>query len=156
MNVASKPAWLLVVGLAVSALVLASIAEGPPKTNEDRVRSLSEDFACPTCDGQSVAESNAVVAQEIRREIRRQVDAGASDEAITELLISSYDESIDLRPRSSGVVGLVWILPIVATVFAFAGLASVFQRWRNEATLEATEADEVIVAELLRDRGDTQ
>ncbi len=155
MQIASQRwAWLLLVGLALSALALSTTLEGPPRTNQDRIRSLSEDFACPTCDGQSVAESNAVVAVEIKREIGRQVDNGATDEEITELLISSYDESIDLRPRSSGLVGLVWVLPIVATVFAFAGLAQVFRRWRNEAALEATDADAAIVDELLRERSD--
>ena len=100
--------WLCLLAAALSALVVSTQLEGPPRTNEDRVRSLSEDFACPTCDGQSVAESNAVVAQEIRREIRRQVDDGRTDEQITDALVASYNESIDLRPRSGGVVGLVW------------------------------------------------
>ncbi|MGI9604601.1 MAG: cytochrome c-type biogenesis protein, partial [Acidimicrobiales bacterium] len=90
-------AWVGLVAVALSALIMSTQVEGPPRTNEDRVRSLSEDFACPTCDGQSVAESNAVVAEEIRREIRRLVDDGSTDEQITSTLIASYDESIDLR-----------------------------------------------------------
>ncbi len=106
---------------------------------------MSEDFACPTCDGQSVAESNAVVAQEIRREIRRQVDAGASDQEITEILIAGYDESIDLRPRASGLVGLVWMLPVFALVFASAGLVAAFRRWQV-APAAAGAADEPVPA----------
>ena len=144
--------WLVVIASAISALVVATQAEGPPRTNEDRVRSLSEDFACPTCDGQSVAESNAVVAEEIRREIRRQVDDGATDQEITDSLIASYDESIDLRPRASGVVGLVWTIPVVVMVFGFAGLASVFRRWRAAETRHATEADEELVRRLREGR----
>ena len=140
--------WLTVAAAAIAALLLAAVVEGPPRTNEDRVRSLSEDFACPTCDGQSVAESNAVVAEEIRREIRRQVDAGATDEEITELLIAGYDESINLRPRASGLVGLVWVLPVFATVFGLAGLVMVFRRWQQSGRRPATAEDESIVAEL--------
>lgn len=143
--------WLLIVAAALSALIYSTQAEGPPRTNEDRVRSLSEDFACPTCSGQSVAESNAVVAQEIRREIRRQVDDGATDEEITAGLVASYDESIDLRPRSSGLVGLIWTIPVVVMVFGFAGLATVFRKWRAAVPLSASEADEELVAKL-RDR----
>ena len=144
--------WLVLLAAALSALVLASTVEGPPRTNEDRVRALSEDFACPTCDGQSVAESNAVVAQEIRREIRRQVDAGASDQEITDSLIASYDESIDLRPRTSGVVGLVWTLPVVLMVFGVAGLAAAFRRWRRLTPATASPEDEDLVARLRADR----
>lgn len=144
--------WLCLLAAGISSLVIASQLEGPPRTNEDRVRSLSEDFACPTCDGQSVAESNAVVAQEIRREIRRQVDDGQTDEEITEALVASYNESIDLRPRSGGVVGLIWILPVVVMVFGFAALASVFRRWRSTDARSASRADIDLVESLRRER----
>lgn len=144
--------WLGLLAAALSALVVSTQVDGPPRTNEDRVRALSEDFACPTCDGQSVAESNAVVAQEIRREIRRQVDEGQSDAQITDALVASYDESIDLRPRSGGVVGLIWTLPIIVMVFGFAALASVFRRWRNAELRTATDADVDLVEALRRER----
>jgi len=145
-------AWLLVAIVALSALVVSTQVEGPPRTNADRVRSLSEDFACPTCDGQSVAESNAVVAQEIRRDISRQVDAGATDEEITQRLIASYDESIDLRPRSSGLVGLVWVLPVAVMVLGLAGLAAVFRRWQSRPAKAATAQDEELIAALREQR----
>ena len=144
--------WLCLLAAAVSSLVVSTQLVGPPRTNEDRVRSLSEDFACPTCDGQSVAESNAVVAEEIRREIRRQVDDGQTDEQITNALVASYDESIDLRPRSGGVVGLIWILPVVVMVFGFAALASVFRRWRLTEAQSASAEDVELVRSLREDR----
>jgi len=140
--------WLFVVASAIAVLGVASQLEGPPRTNEDRVRALSEDFACPTCDGQSVAESNAVVAQEIRREIRRQVDAGATDEEITDVLIAGFDESIDLRPRASGLVGLVWVLPVFVVVFSSAGLVAAFRRWQRNTGRLASAEDEALVARL--------
>jgi len=66
-------------------------------------------------------------------------------------LVASYDESIDLRPRSSGLVGLIWTIPVVVMVFGFAGLATVFRKWRAAVPLSASEADEELVAKL-RDR----
>jgi len=144
--------WLCLLAAALSALAVSTQLEGPPRTNEDRVRSLSEDFACPTCDGQSVAESNAVVAEEIRREIRRQVDEGRTDRQITDALVASYDESIDLRPRSGGVVGLIWIVPVVVMVFGFAALASVFRRWRLTEAQSASAEDVELVRSLREDR----
>ena len=81
--------WLCLLAAASSALVISTQVDGPPRTNEDRVRSLSEDFACPTCDGQSVAESNAVVAEEIRRDIRRRVDDGQTDLQISDALVTA-------------------------------------------------------------------
>ena len=144
--------WLILLSAALSALVISTQVDGPLQTNEDRVRALSEDFACPTCDGQSVAESDAVVAQEIRRDIRRRVDNLESDDEITFALIAAYDESIDLRPRAGGVVGLVWIVPVVVMVFGFAALASIFRRWQRTATQTASEADVAMVETLRQER----
>lgn len=140
--------WLCLLAAASSALVLSTQVDGPPRTNEDRVRALSEDFACPTCDGQSVAESNAVVAEEIRRDIRRRVDDGQSDLQISDALVSAYGESVDLRPQSGGIVGLIWILPVVVMVFGFAALAAVFQRWKTTEAKLATDADVALVEQL--------
>lgn len=144
--------WLCVLAAASSALIISTQVEGPPRTNEDRVRSLSEDFACPTCDGQSVAESNAVVAEEIRRDIRRRVDDGQSDEQISDALVAAFGDSVDLRPQSGGIIGLIWILPVVVMVFGFAALAAVFQRWRTTEAKLATEADVELVESLRQQR----
>lgn len=146
--------WLLLLSAGLSALVVSTQVEGPPRTNEDRVRVLSDSFACPTCDGQSVAESEAVVAQEIRRDIRRRVDEGNTDEEITLALVAAYDESIDLRPRTGGVVGLIWTLPVVVMVFGFAALASVFRRWQRTESLSASDEDVALVDALRRERVD--
>jgi len=145
--------WLCILAAASSALVISTQLEGPPRTNEDRVRSLSEDIACPTCDGQSVAESNAVVAEEIRRDIRRRVDDGQTDEDITGALVAAWGDSIDLRPSSGGIVGLIWILPVVVMVFGFAALAAVFQRWRTTEAKLATDADVALVESLRQQQG---
>lgn len=144
--------WLCLLAAASSALVISTQVEGPPRTNEDRVRALSEDFACPTCDGQSVAESNAVVAEEIRRDIRRRVDDGQTDDQITVALVTAYGENVDLRPQSGGIIGLIWILPVVVMVFGFAALAAVFQRWRTTEAKLATDADVELVESLRQKR----
>ncbi len=89
---------------------------------------------------------------EIRRDIRRQVDIGQTDEEITSALVNSYGDSIDLRPRSGGVVGLIWIVPVVVMVFGFAALASVFRRWRSTEIRTASHADVALVEELRRSR----
>ena len=144
--------WLCLLAAGLSALVVSTQVEGPPRTNQDRVRALSEDVACPTCDGQSVAESNAVIALEIRRDIQRRVDAGDSDAQVTEALISAYGESIDLRPSSGGIVGLVWTIPVILMVFGFAALFAVFQRWKSIELEGASDSDVALIEELRRGR----
>ncbi len=101
--------------VAAAAFAYGALDEGTPKTNADRVRVLAEDFACPVCAGQSVAESEVPVAREIRRQIAVWVDEGRSDAFIREQLVAAYDVDIDYNPSGSGITSLVWILPVLAT-----------------------------------------
>ncbi|HEY6698465.1 MAG TPA: cytochrome c-type biogenesis protein CcmH, partial [Acidimicrobiales bacterium] len=77
------------------------------------------------------------------------IDQGASDDAIRDELVATWGESILLTPDSSGVGGLVWVLPVVALVLALAGVAYVFWRWRGTATVHASDADRALVDRAL-------
>ena len=106
--------WIAAILVAVAVFLYGAVAEGPPSTNADRVRVLAEDFACPVCAGQSVAESDVPVAREIRRQIAVWVDEGRSDAYIRDQLVAAYDTDIDYNPSGSGITSLVWILPVLA------------------------------------------
>ena len=106
--------WIAAVAVAAAAFLYGSVDEGPPKTNADRARALAQDFACPVCAGQSVAESDVPVAREIRRRIAVWVDEGRNDAYIRDQLVAGYDADIDYNPSGSGVTSLVWILPLLA------------------------------------------
>ena len=106
--------WIAAVVVAAAAFVYGSLDEGPPQTNADRAAAVAQDFACPVCAGQSVAESDVPVAREIRRRIAVWVDEGRSDTYIRDQLVAAYDTDIDYNPSGSGITGLVWILPLLA------------------------------------------
>ena len=106
--------WIAAALVAAAAFAYGAVDEGPPRTNADRVRGLAEDFACPVCAGQSVAESDVPVAREIRRQIAVWVDEGRSDAYIRNQLVAAYDVDIDYNPSGSGITSLVWILPLLA------------------------------------------
>ena len=73
--------------------------------------------------GQSVADSDSEASKAIRERIDAQIEAGASDAQIRDELAAAYGERVLLTPGRSGVSSLVWTLPVVAVVVAFAGLA---------------------------------
>jgi cytochrome c-type biogenesis protein CcmH/NrfF len=63
--------------------------------------------------------------------------------------VATWGESILLTPDSSGVGGLVWVLPVVALVLALAGVGYVFWRWRGMAPVHASDADRELVDSAL-------
>jgi len=139
-------AWAAAFVVGASALLFAAVDSGEPATNADRAYGLAKDFACPVCQGQSVAESDVPVARNIRREIRVWVDEGRTDGYIRDQLVDFYDEDIDYTPSATGITSLVWILPVVGAAGAVAGLVVVFRRWRLEGEEEASAADIALVA----------
>jgi cytochrome c-type biogenesis protein CcmH/NrfF len=129
----TTPRWLLwpLLGVTlVGALVIGTRGDGTPRTDADRVTHLTSTFQCPTCRGQSVRDSNAPVASAIRSDVARRVDEGQSDDEIRAAIVRRYGEGVLLNPPSSGVAGLVWVLPVAGLVAALAGLAFAFRRWQ--------------------------
>ena len=123
--------WIVLVVVVIGALVAGTRPSGT-KTNAERVQSIAKSVRCPTCRGQSVADSDAPAAANVRKDIERRVADGQSDDDIRSALAARFGDGILLTPPRSGVAGLVWVLPVVAVVAAAGGLTLAFRRWRRE------------------------
>ncbi len=139
-------AWVVLVAAVVVALVIA-ISGGSSSGNSEaaRANAIAESVRCPTCRGQSVAQSAAPAAEAIRTEIRRRVHEGQSRQEIESFLEGRYGEDILLTPPRSGVGGLVWIIPVVTVIGAATGLGLALQRWSRRSLRTASDADRGIV-----------
>ena len=126
--------WLLVVVVVVGSLVGSELAERLPLTNADRVHDLAGDFACPVGQGQSLGESDVPIARTIRTTIRTMVDRGRTDAEIRSMLVARFGENIDYTPRGDGLVGLVWVLPVLVGGTAMAGVVLSIRRWQGRST----------------------
>jgi cytochrome c-type biogenesis protein CcmH len=144
--------WFAIVALVLVALVRNAVDEGPPRTAAERVHDIAGTMKCPVCAGQSVADSDVAAARGIRGEIARRVADGQSDDEIRDAISATYGDELQLTPEATGFAGLVWILPVVALVLAFAGLSATFARWRRSSPATATDADRALVDQALTDR----
>jgi cytochrome c-type biogenesis protein CcmH len=138
--------WLALAIVVIGALVFGAVDDGGARSPDERARNLAESIACPRCDGQSVADSDSDAADGIRSVIERRIAEGASDAEIRDELAGAYGERVLLTPGRSGVSSLVWTLPVVVVVVAFAGLTLAFRRWRGGAGSRASDADRALVA----------
>lgn len=141
-----RAAWILLVAVVIAALWVAVAAGSSSKQSAaERADDIANAVRCPTCRGQSVAESAAPAAQAIKAEIRRRVAAGESRQEIEQFLEGRYGEDILLTPPRSGVGGLVWVIPVVVVVVATAGLGVALQRWSRRSLRHASDEDRGIV-----------
>jgi cytochrome c-type biogenesis protein CcmH len=145
--------FLPVVALAaviVTALVIGGAGrDRGRRTPAARTEAITGDLRCPVCQGLSIADSHTPTAEAIRADVRRRVDAGESDSEIRAAYVASYGQWILLRPETSGVGALVWLLPVGALVLAVGGLTFAFRRWRREPALAATDEDRALVEAAL-------
>lgn len=145
-----KLGWLALVVVLVGALVIGAAGDDGPRTDAERVEALSGQLRCPTCQGQSVRDSNAPAAEAISNEVRRRVDEGQGDEEILAFIDGQFPGSQLMTPPRSGVGSLVWVLPVAALVVALAGLAAAFRRWQADPSPEVSDDDRRRVDEALR------
>jgi cytochrome c-type biogenesis protein CcmH len=138
--------------LVVLAVALAfGVQRGGHQTLEQRVQHLAGEYRCPSCSGETAAESNTATSIEIRNLIRADLQHGQSASQIRSQLVADYGTSILETPQTKGLSLLVWVLPVVAVVVAVAGLALAFRRWRRrlKAAPGPTDADRALVGEAL-------
>lgn len=143
--------WLAMTVVAVAALLIGVSEDREPSTPGERAHHLAESIQCPTCNGQSVADSDATASRFIREQIDDRIDAGASDDDIRDELAASYGDDILLTPERSGLAGLVWVLPVAVLIVALGGIALAFRRWRHRSVSGASDADRALVERALED-----
>ena len=137
--------WGGAAALVVGALVWAAWPSSGTTTPAARAHELATELRCPDCQALSVADSDSSSAEAIRADLARRTKAGESDAEIRQVYIDRYGDSILLKPPSSGLGLLVWVLPVVAVALAIVGLGLALVRWRREPRLQATDADEALV-----------
>jgi len=113
--------------LLLAALLAASTAiTGPEKLSdpklEARALSLQKEFRCVVCQGESLDESNATLAGDLRRLIRARIEAGDTNAQIERYLVSRYGEYILMRPPLEPSTYLLWFGPVLVFLIG-AGVA---------------------------------
>lgn len=147
------PGWLVLFVVVIVALAIGGARSSGPLTDSDRIDSISQRLACPTCDGESVYESQASAARGIKQQIKRFVEQGTStDDQIIQYVQNQFGTKTLLVPNASGFDALVWALPAFALVLAVAGLTVAFRRWKMAPDAVPTDDDRALVSAAMREQ----
>lgn len=99
---------------------------------EKRARALSKNIRCLVCQNQSIDESNADLARDLRVLVRERLTAGASDSEVLDYLIARYGDFIMLKPPFKGSTYILWFGPLAVFLLAAIGLIVFFRRRRTQ------------------------
>jgi cytochrome c-type biogenesis protein CcmH len=99
---------------------------------EQRARNLSKELRCMVCQNQSIDDSDAPLARDLRILVRERLKAGDSDDKVLAFLTARYGEFVLLRPRFSERTAILWLAP--AAILLTGGLAIAFALRRRRIT----------------------
>ncbi len=103
---------LLIVGVSSALAIDTGKAFDDPEL-QARYEKIIDEVRCLKCQNQTIKDSNAFLAADLRREIRRMLDEGKDDDEIFEFLVARYGEFALYRPRASGKTLILWLAPAV-------------------------------------------
>lgn len=121
---------------------------------EARARALFEDIRCVVCQHESIADSPAGIAADMRRLVRDEVAAGRTDDQIEAGLVRRYGDYVLFRPPFRIGTVLLWLGPFLVVLIAGAALAFNLRRRPAEAA-PLTAEEEALLARRLADRPDS-
>jgi cytochrome c-type biogenesis protein CcmH len=124
---------LLIAALAVIAAVWSTLLIVKPKqeTLDLRVQNVAAQLKCPVCQGESVADSQATIAQQMRQVIREQLQSGKSEQEVVQYFVRSYGDQIVWLPLWQGFSLLAWLVPIAFLLGGAVLVCIVLREWRT-------------------------
>jgi cytochrome c-type biogenesis protein CcmH/NrfF len=138
--------WLhvaLPVLVLVVALVIGSgIFDASPQTPAQRAAAIEAGVRCPSCTDVSVADSDATTAIAVRHQIQSMVNAGRSTQAIDQVLVSEYGQTILLVPPDAGGIPVIYVVPLVLGAGALVMVGVLF--WRRTRQFDALRTRETV------------
>ena len=134
---------------AMPALVTSAWAVQPDEiladpTLEARARTLSKELRCMVCQNQSIDDSAAPLARDLRILVRERLTAGDSDQEVLDFLVARYGEFVLLKPRLSGHTAVLWLGPPALLVGGGIALILFARRRRRPGGPAKTPEDDVL------------
>ncbi len=124
----ARLAVLLIVLLAVPALAIDTGQAFEDPELQARYENIIEEVRCLQCQNESIKDSNANLARDLRREIRRMLSEGRTDAEVYDFLVERYGQFVLYRPQMSGKTLILWIAPGVLLLLGAGMIVNILRR----------------------------
>lgn len=121
-----------------------------------RFQTLTKELRCPKCQNQDLADSNAPIAADLRKQIYAQLNQGKSDKEIVDYMVARYGEFVLYRPRVSSLTYVLWFGPAIILFFgAIIVVVILRKRTTKEESSELSSAQQQKLEQLLNADNDS-
>ena len=143
--------WLALATMAPAFAVRPDEVLADPAL-EARARAISEKLRCMVCQNQSIDDSDADLARDLRLLVRERIMAGDSDEQVIDFLVARYGEYVLLEPRFSLQNAALWGAPIMLLVVGATVIVILSRRRSPVAAARLSSEEDAALRRLLNDR----
>ena len=151
MRLAAAAALLLALGAPALAVQPDEIL--PDSALERRARAISSDLRCLVCQNQSIDESDAPLARDLRILVRERLKSGDDDAKVRDFVVQRYGDFVLLRPRFALHTALLWLAPALALGLGAFGLLLALRRRRPMTAMPLTTEEQTALQRTLDGEG---
>lgn len=141
--------------LAVICLCLSAAADATAADQaalEARFKALTSELRCLVCQNQTIADSNAALAIDLRNEVQRLLHEGATDAAVIDYMVARYGDFVLYRPPVKATTWLLWAAPAAFLVAGVIGWVAVMRGGRRASAPTLSDEERRRAAALLAER----
>ena len=136
--------WLAAVALGLTLTGAAHAAidtyEFANDAERARFRELTQELRCPKCQNQDIADSNAPIATDLRREIYRMLGEGKSNQQIIDFMVDRYGDFVRYKPALTGKTAVLWFGPLALLVGGVVLIGVIVGRRRRVSQAEGADS----------------
>jgi cytochrome c-type biogenesis protein CcmH len=141
---------VLLLGWLVVAQAAIEVYQFDDSAKEQRFKQLSHELRCLVCQNESLADSNAELAQDLRHQIYKMVQKGSSDKEIVDFMVSRYGDFVLYNPPLKASTYLLWFGPFVLVVVGLYAVIRFVRRTGRETSV-LSEDEQQRVEKILED-----
>ena len=118
---------------------------------EQRYKNIIDELRCLVCQNQNLADSNAGLAQDLRKQVHKMILAGEDDEAIFDFMVTRYGDFVLYRPPFKATTFLLWVGPFIIFVFGLFMLIRFIRQRKKVVVTELNSGDKEKLKQLLNE-----
>lgn len=130
---------LLALCLSFGALAAIDTYQFKDEAQEQQFRQLTEQLRCPKCQNNSIADSNAMIASDMRQKVYELQQQGQSKQQIVDYMVDRYGHFVTYEPPLTPSTLILWLLP---ALFVLGGVLVIVRRARGRGRQAQTELNE--------------
>ena len=143
---------VLLTSTVFSVYAAVEVKQFKQPEHEQRYKKLINELRCVVCQNQNIADSNAALAKDLRKQVFKMINAGKNNNEILEFMVTRYDDFVLYRPEFNSMTFLLWVGPFILFIIGIYFLVNFVRQRKTVVIAELSNKDKEKLKQLLKDK----